>query len=570
MNDYDIGAAFAAIENELIDSMLRNMKRHKAEEAAEGFEWAMWQAEQLKALEQYKRKNAQQYRIRFRTINAQLEQLVRQAYEQGGMEQEAQILNAVRNGFSAPVGHRMEGAFFKLNDRRLNALIQAVTDDVEKAEYAVLRRANDEYRKIIFNAQMYANAGAGTYEKAVDMAARDFLSRGIQCVIYSNGARHTLRDYAEMAIRTASKRAYLQGEGAKRQEWGIHTVILAKRGNPCPLCAPFCGKVFIDDVWSGGKASDGNYPMLSGAIAKGLYHPRCKDSHTTFFPDISTESRPWTVDERKRLTQDYNREQKQRYAERQAEKYRRLAEYSLDEDNLRIYRERAKQWSDVVDYMSNSFRPKYVKHDDLTIALNAIKVKKVLNSQFDMVTDIENSKRNKAVRLAEKILQNIQKKLPDDFEIPTIAVVDFEKHGLNADAIGGYHKISGVLYINSKYDTPKKILDFVNKVQGQFANTTEYAPYLHELGHKYYEDCIKYLAKTMDVPYNKAKDIIDSRIYAYVHEMLLNGESLAETLSEYASAGYSRHGYTEVIAESFSVRDSNNIAIEILSLLGEN
>lgn len=26
-------------------------------------------------------------------------------------------------------------------------------------------------------------------------------------------------DYAEMAIRTASKRAYLQGEGQKRQEW---------------------------------------------------------------------------------------------------------------------------------------------------------------------------------------------------------------------------------------------------------------------------------------------------------------------------------------------------------------
>ena len=35
------------------------------------------------------------------------------------------------------------------------------------------------------------------------------------CYIYKNGARHTLSDYADMAVRTTSKRAYLQGEGVK-------------------------------------------------------------------------------------------------------------------------------------------------------------------------------------------------------------------------------------------------------------------------------------------------------------------------------------------------------------------
>ena len=52
INDvYDIGAAFEAIEDELTASMIRNMKRHKAEEAKEGYEWAQWQAEQLRFLE---------------------------------------------------------------------------------------------------------------------------------------------------------------------------------------------------------------------------------------------------------------------------------------------------------------------------------------------------------------------------------------------------------------------------------------------------------------------------------------------------------------------------------------
>ena len=82
---------------------------------------------------------------------------------------------------------------------------------------------------------------------------------GLNCIEYANGARYTISDYADMAIRTASKRAYLQGEGEKRQEWGIHTVIVNKRGNPCPKCLPFVGKVLIDDVWSGGSMEDGKY-----------------------------------------------------------------------------------------------------------------------------------------------------------------------------------------------------------------------------------------------------------------------------------------------------------------------
>lgn len=148
--------------------------------------------------------------------------------------------------------------------------------------------ADDQYRKIIYNAQVYANTGAGTYDKAVDMAIKDLISAGLNCVEYSNGARHTLPDYADMAIRTAGKRAYLTGEGEKRQEWGIHTVIINKRGNPCSLCLPFVGKVLIDDVWSGGTPQDGSYPLMSSAIAAGLYHPRCKDSHTTYFEGVSS------------------------------------------------------------------------------------------------------------------------------------------------------------------------------------------------------------------------------------------------------------------------------------------
>lgn len=359
-SEYDVGAAFERIEDELIASMIRNMDRHRAEETEEGIRWSMWQAEQLKALERYKRKNQEKYSKQFRHINSQITDLIRTAKQKGNMQQEIRILQAIKKGWKvngknrSPAHNSMTSEFFKLNERKLDAMIKATTYDMQKAETAILRMANDQYRRIIFNAQIYANSGAGTYEKAVDMATRDFISAGLNCVEYSNGARHTLADYADMAIRTASKRAYLQGEGEKRAEWGIHTVIMNKRGNPCPKCLPFVGKVLIDDVWSGGKASDGPYPLMSSAIAAGLYHPRCKDSHTTYFPGISSPpDQKYSKTELGEIEQASQEEAKQQYVERQEKKYGRLAEFSLDPENQQRYEQKQKEWQQVRTHTGN-------------------------------------------------------------------------------------------------------------------------------------------------------------------------------------------------------------------------
>lgn len=352
-DEYDIGKAFQAIEEELIASMIRNMQRHKVEEADEGIQWTMWQTEQLRALEKYKKVNGKEYRQQFRDINAQIETLIRMARDEGEMSQEIAILNAIKKGFPAKrISRGAATEFFRLNDRKLEALIKATQDDMERAETAVLRMANDKYRSVIYNAQVYANTGAGTYEKAVDMAAKDFLSAGLNCIEYTNGARHTLSDYADMAVRTASKRAYLQGEGTKRNEWGIHTVIMNKRGNPCPRCLPFCGKVLIDDVWSGGSSRDGNYPLMSHAISKGLYHPRCKDSHTTFFPGISTADDKWTAKELATIGIQAKDEARQQYARRQSERFGRLARYSLDSGNRNNYKDKEEIWKKVEDSLT--------------------------------------------------------------------------------------------------------------------------------------------------------------------------------------------------------------------------
>ena len=364
-DEYDVGAAFAAIENELMSSMVRNMERHKVEEIGEEKEWEMWQALQLKSLDKYKRQNKEKYGTQFQDINKRIGNILIQMNEDGQMDQERKILKAIKNGADlTKASDVMSGRFFEINDRKMDALIKATTGEIRKAETAVLRKADDVYRKTIFNAQVYANSGAGTYEKAVDMATKDFISAGLNCVEYKNGARHTLSDYADMAVRTAAKRAYLQGEGTKRQEWGIHTVIVNQRsdtgpGGVCPECLPFVGKVFIDDVWSGGKEGekdeDGEeLPLLSDAIGAGLYHPRCRDSHTTYFPGISTPpSGKITKKDVQEAVETEKEEARQQYAERQAEKYERLAETRLDPENKQQYEARADRWGAEADRLRN-------------------------------------------------------------------------------------------------------------------------------------------------------------------------------------------------------------------------
>lgn len=362
--DYDIREAFEAIENELIESMMRNFSRHRAEENAEGYLWSQWQAEQLKSLEKYRKTNATKFNKQFSTINAKVAEMLRIAREDGNADQEIAILEAIQNGFKVPdlVPDSMTGEFFKLNDRKLDALIKATTDDLEKAETAILRRANDQYRSAIFNAQVYANTGAGTYAKAVDMACRDMLRAGLSCVEYKNGAIHTLSDYAEMALRTANKRAYLYGEGEKRKEWGLSLVVVNSRKGGCSHCAEYIGKVFIDDVYSGGEKSDGDYPLLSDAIKGGLFHPRCKDSTSTYYEGITTlklvsKEEMAEMDRRRELEAQKN------YYDNQAGKNQRIADHSLDKDNQRAYQSRADVCKKKADEIGEKIAESLAKSD---------------------------------------------------------------------------------------------------------------------------------------------------------------------------------------------------------------
>lgn len=353
---YDITGAFQDIEMELIKSMKRTMKRHIGEEMQEGINWSQWQAEMLNGLAQYKEENRDKLPNYFSTINDEIDEAIRQAYASGESEQEIELLEAIKNGYKVDKAGKgtnsMQGAFFKVNDEKLNALIKSTTQDMQRAESAILRMTDDVYRQTIFKAQMFYNTGASTLWKAVDMATKDFLSAGINCVEYKNGARVNIASYSEMALRTANKRANLMGSANKRMEYGLHTVKVSSHNSACPMCIQWQGKVYYDDVYGSvmvqeklGIAGFKKYPLLSEAVKGGMFHPNCKNGCSTYYEGINQEPKEPTKEEKEEMLRRYNLEQEQRLCERNIRKYKRLESGSLDADNVAHYADKRKQWT---------------------------------------------------------------------------------------------------------------------------------------------------------------------------------------------------------------------------------
>lgn len=550
MSDYNIKEAFERIENELIDSMMRNFSRHRAEETKEGYNWTQWQAEQLKSLEEYRKHNAKKFGKRFKTINSKVEEMIRTAKADGNASQEAEILEAVKDGFKAPKkpSAHSTAEFFKVNDRKLDTLIKSTTDDLKRAETAVLRMSNDKYRKAIFNAQVAMNTGAVTYEKAVDMACKDMLNAGLNCVEYKNGARHTLSDYADMAVKTANKRAYLRGEGEKRAEWGVSLVVVNSRQGGCPDCAKYIGKVFIDDIYSNGKKSDGNYPLLSTAIKNGLFHPRCKDSTSTYYPELDDLDAPLSEDEIKELDRQRGIEEKQQYAQRQAERFDRRAEYSLDKDNKRIAQTRADEWHDRANTLEEKVKQFSLKTDEQKYYRPVFKedISKTFERKIEGETiTIDTHKANTLcdnvyisdkVKLKRKELHNFDMQVRKAFDMlgevetsgkPEICIVTPEEMRVNA--IASYMPMQNVLNVNSAYFSTSDLSD----LQENLACPQDgLSTILHELIH--WQDAKNYRAKFGSInDYFEYCDYLN-KIYAPKVEKLINNGYNIEDISEYA------------------------------------
>lgn len=318
---------FEELELRLVASLKRNLARHKAWEREEGFTWEAWQSAKLRDLRQYRQDNKKILDEIFPEIQAESGDYLLQEYGAGQAEAQEDIQKLLEE-------QEQEGGsqdFFQLNNRKMEALLRETQTAQDKVEKACLRYMDDVYRKTILKASTALVSGTMTVRQATDWAVKDFLERGLTCIQYKNGRRVNIATWAEMALRTNSTRAKLLGEAQKRQEMGIDTVLVSQYGACSETCLPWQGKVYIDDVFGVfdgetrgdlGHSRNGKwFPLLSVAVAAGLFHPNCRHTLTTWIEGVSKMPKPLDA---QKVQQASKLEEQQRALERKVRKAKRI------------------------------------------------------------------------------------------------------------------------------------------------------------------------------------------------------------------------------------------------------
>ncbi len=372
----DIARIFEELELRLIASLKRNLSSHKKWEKEEGFQWSAWQAEKIKNLEKFRKENLAIMNSYRGVIDNETRALMEEQFLEGERLAENDVLAAdadmplPESGVKGNIS-RTSPVFFGTDRTKLSKLMEDIANIETRAETAALRMTDDVYRQTLNRVQLAMASGTMTLNQALDLAVRDFLGKGINCIVYSNGRRVNIADYVRMALRTTSTRAQLQGKSQRARELGYDTVLVSQYGMCSDTCLPWQGRVYIDDVfalWGGERLGERGkslycgkwFPLLSTAIHGGLFHPNCRHTINVWIDGVSEMPKPLDEKEIKRRSE---LEQKQRRLENNIRKAKRFVEGSSDEatiaENKRRLHEAQRQLKEFIDSNSDVLRRDY-------------------------------------------------------------------------------------------------------------------------------------------------------------------------------------------------------------------
>ena len=364
----DIAKIFEEIELRLIASLKRNLSRHKAEEEKEGFEWSAWQAEKLNNIDNFRKENAQIADEYVDVIDDETRQLMTDQFHEGEHTAEQSVIDVSESGVNVPDVPNVPAVptqpqppeaptaipddhFFGVNKPKMDKLMEDVTTLEKTALTAAVRNMDDVYRTTLNKVQLMMGTGSITLNEAIDLATRDFLDKGINCIVYADGRRVNIADYVRMALRTTSTRATLQGAAKRFAELGYDTVLISQYGGCSETCEPYQGKVYIDDVftlWSGqisgdfGKSNycDKWFMLLSVAIRGGLFHPNCRHTMGQYIEGLTKIPKPIPAE---KIREQRELEEKQRAMERKIRALKRKVEGTQDEKKVKEYKRKLRE-----------------------------------------------------------------------------------------------------------------------------------------------------------------------------------------------------------------------------------
>lgn len=213
----------------------------------------------------------------------------------------------------------------------------------------ILRSTDDAYRRAIAEVSGRVITGTQTRQQAAQQALNNLARQGITGFVDRGGRNWQASSYVEMALRTSTHRAMIQGHTDRLQAAGLDLVLISSHPNPAPMCQPYEGKILslsgnvrgdvtVTNALDGQPMTVNVWSSMAEAEMNGLHHPNCKHTHTAFVPGASQPAvAPYDP-------KGYENSQKQRYLERGVRAARRNEAVQQTAADRKAARARTKAW----------------------------------------------------------------------------------------------------------------------------------------------------------------------------------------------------------------------------------
>lgn len=218
------------------------------------------------------------------------------------------------------------GPAARVADQKAGTAIQALADatvgELRPTYAAVLRSADDAYRRAVAGAAARRLTGARDLRRAVQDAWAGLYRQGVTGFVDRAGRRWRLSSYAEMSVRTAVARAAIIGEVDAMQAAGIGMCYVVDNPRECPICRPWENRILAltEPVQAPAIAT------LDEAMAAGLFHPGCRHLVRPYRPGVRI-----VAARNPEGPQGYEAEQRQRQLERNLRGWRERYAAALDD-----------------------------------------------------------------------------------------------------------------------------------------------------------------------------------------------------------------------------------------------
>lgn len=204
--------------------------------------------------------------------------------------------------------------------RAANAIRADLDSELQDVRFRLTRLDADLYKVIgpVGGAGQVLPNGY-TPQQAQAKAWREFVRRGVTGFTDKSGREWSLSAYVEMAVRTASQRAYNASRLQVIQSLGGNLVFVSDDGHPCPMCQPWQNVVLC-------IIPDSVHPSIADATAAGLFHPNCRHHLAEYVAGRTHLPAPQEWTDADQVA--YNATQRQRALERGIRIAKRELEYA--------------------------------------------------------------------------------------------------------------------------------------------------------------------------------------------------------------------------------------------------